>query len=306
MEFNRFDVSAKELVWDEPDAWLDRLGIGPPGPVYVIDSNITTLTADADKVIRVGGPQPYLVNVEFQSSHQTDLLEIVWFRQAALFHRHRLSVLTVLVLLRPDANSPRLDGTFEIKMPDGWLTNRYNYLVVRLWEDDPEPYLTGGVSLVPLAPMTRVAETEESLRGLVRRMAERIDAEPESRAAKLGSATYLLMGLRYEDKFASQLLDGVQNMKESTTYQAILREGATRAASRVNSGCCFVWEPSGSASPTKPRGPPSRRSRILIGSKPWENVSSTPTSTIGKTCCARRDPRSRRCDSRCRTTGDDD
>lgn len=225
MEFNRFDVSAKELVWDEPDAWLDRLGIGPPGPVYVIDSNITTLTADADKVIRVGGPQPYLVNVEFQSSHQTDLLEIVWFRQAALFHRHRLSVLTVLVLLRPDANSPRLDGTFEIKMPDGWLTNRYNYLVVRLWEDDPEPYLTGGVSLVPLAPMTRVAETEESLRGLVRRMAERIDAEPESRAAKLGSATYLLMGLRYEDKFASQLLDGVQNMKESTTYQAILREG---------------------------------------------------------------------------------
>ena len=31
MEFNRFDVSAKELVWDDPAAWLDRLAIGPPG-----------------------------------------------------------------------------------------------------------------------------------------------------------------------------------------------------------------------------------------------------------------------------------
>ena len=225
MEFNRFDVSAKELVWDGPAALLDRLGIGPPGPVEVIDSNITALTADADKVIRVGGPKPYLVNVEFQSSHQTDLLEILWFRQAALYHRHRLPVLTALVLLRPEANSPRLDGTFEITMPDGWLTNRYNYRVVRLWEDDPEPYLTGGVNLVPLAPMTHVPESEEALRGLVRRMAERINAEPEPRAAKLWMATYLLMGLRYEESFASQLLEGVQNMKESTTYQAILREG---------------------------------------------------------------------------------
>ena len=93
---------------------------------------VTTLTAAADKVIHVGGPQPYLVNFEVQSSHQTDLVETTWFRQAALFHRHRLVVLTVLVLLRPDANSPSLTGTFELSMPDGWQTNRYNYRVVRL------------------------------------------------------------------------------------------------------------------------------------------------------------------------------
>ena len=37
MDFNRFDVSAKELVWDDPAAWLDRLVIGPPGSVEVID-----------------------------------------------------------------------------------------------------------------------------------------------------------------------------------------------------------------------------------------------------------------------------
>src|SRR6476620_377638 len=127
MDVNRFDASAKELVWDVPAAWLDRLGIGPFGLVEVIDSDITALTAAADKVIRVGGPEPCLVNIELQSSHQLDLPETLWFRQAALFHRHRLPVLTVLVLLRREANSPRLTGTFEIKMPDGWQTNRYNY-----------------------------------------------------------------------------------------------------------------------------------------------------------------------------------
>src|SRR5262245_45031772 len=38
MEFNPFDVSAKELVWDDPAAWRERFGIGLAGPVEVIDS----------------------------------------------------------------------------------------------------------------------------------------------------------------------------------------------------------------------------------------------------------------------------
>ncbi len=223
MEFNRFDVSAKELIWDDPATWLDRLAIGPAGPTVVIDSDITTLTAAADKVIHVGGPQPYLVNFEVQSSNQTDLVETTWFRQAALFHRHRLPVITVLVLLRREANSPSLTGCFEIRVPDGWLTNQYNYRVVRIWQEDPQPYLTAGVNLVPLVPLTNFAE--KALPELVQRMADRINAEPEPRAAMLWTATYLLMGLRFSDEFASQLLEGVQNMQESTTYQAILREG---------------------------------------------------------------------------------
>jgi hypothetical protein len=41
------------------------------------------------------------------------------------------------------------------------------------------------------------------------------------------------MGLRYSDELASQLLEGVQNMKESTTYQAILREGRVSEAQRL-------------------------------------------------------------------------
>ncbi len=78
---------------------------------------------------------------------------------------------------------------------------------------------------MPLAPLTKVPETEEALRGLVRRMAERINAEPEPRADKLWTATYFLMGLRYSNEFAFQLLEGVQNMRGSTTYQAVLKEG---------------------------------------------------------------------------------
>ena len=223
MEFNRFDVSAKELVWDDPAAWLERLGIGPPGPATVIDSDITALTAAADKVIRVDGPEPYLVNIELQSSYDAALLRALWFRQVALDYRHDLPVLTVLVLLRKEANAPALTGVYQRHMPDGRPTNRYDYRVVRLWREPVEPYLAAGVGLVPLAPLADVAAAD--LPGVVRRMAERINREPRPRAAKLWTATYLLMGLRYSDEQANQLLEGVLEMRESTTYQAILREG---------------------------------------------------------------------------------
>ena len=43
--FNPFDVATKELIWDDPRAWLEKLGVQADGPVELIDSDITTLTA---------------------------------------------------------------------------------------------------------------------------------------------------------------------------------------------------------------------------------------------------------------------
>jgi hypothetical protein len=53
-------------------------------------------------------------------------------------------------------------------------------------------------------------------------MADRINAEPETRAAKLRNATYLLIGMRFSDELAAQFPEGVQNMQESTINQSIL------------------------------------------------------------------------------------
>jgi predicted transposase YdaD len=213
----------KELVWDDPPALLERIGIPYAGTVDVIDSDITTLSASADKVIRVPEPEPYLVDIELQSYHDSDLVRTLWYRQVALDYRHNLTVLTVVVLLRREANSPRLDGTYERKLPDGFQTNRYNYNVVRLWEDDPELYLNASVALVPLAPLADVSRTE--LPGVIQRMKARIGREPRPRAAKLFAISYLLMGLRYEDELTNQLFEGIEIMRESTTYQRILTEG---------------------------------------------------------------------------------
>jgi hypothetical protein len=223
MDFNQYDVAAKERVWVDPSCLQQRLGFDPTWPVDVIESGITTLTASADKVIRVRGPSPFLLNLEFQGNHQADLVRTLWFRQVALDYRHGLPVLTVLILMRKEANSPSLTGIYERNGPDGRATNRYHYEVVRLWQEDPEIYLNGGIALVPRAPLTRVSEPD--LPALFRRMRDRLDGEPPERASHLSVASYTLMGLRFSDELIERLFEGMKGMKESTTYQKILREG---------------------------------------------------------------------------------
>ncbi len=44
-------------------------------------------------------------------------------------------------------------------------------------------------------------------------------------ARDLWLATYLLLGLKLTQDFVGQLLQGVRQMRESSTYQAILQEG---------------------------------------------------------------------------------
>ena len=93
-----------------------------------------------------------------------------------------------------------------------------------MWEIPAEQFAEGGLGLLPLAPVAQIAETE--VPSLIRKMDSRLLAEtPSGEYAKLWTATYLMMVLRYEEAIIDVLLQGVRNMRESVTYQAILREG---------------------------------------------------------------------------------
>ena len=104
-------------------------------------------------------------------------------------------------------------------MPDGRLVHDFRYLVVRCWERPVEEILAG-----PLAPLAVAAEAD--LPGVIRRMQARVDREAAPGAAgELWTSTDILLGLSHDADFIRVLLRGVRNMKESSTYQAILQEG---------------------------------------------------------------------------------
>jgi predicted transposase YdaD len=130
----------------------------------------------------------------------------------------------MVLVLHPGADSPQLNGVFERGFPGEPADIMLRYRVVRVWEVSAERWLAGGLGVLPLAPLGAVQEAE--LPAVIARMKERLDREvPRRQAAELWSATYILMGTRYEESLIETLLQGVITMEESVTYQAILRKG---------------------------------------------------------------------------------
>jgi predicted transposase YdaD len=220
-----YDATLKTLAETSPADWPPLLGLRR-ARVTIGDADIATVVSGAtDKVLHVHDRPEYLLHLDFQSGHDTSLLPgKLRLYSAVLEYRSGLLVRSAAVLLRPEADSPQLTGRLERAFPGEAPYAYQGYLVLRVWQMPPERFLKGGLGMLPLAPISNVREAE--LPRVIRRMKQRLSGRRErARAPDLWAATYVLLGLRYSEEFAQVLLQGVLGMKESVTYQAILREG---------------------------------------------------------------------------------
>ncbi|MDB5310652.1 MAG: hypothetical protein JWO38_4854 [Gemmataceae bacterium] len=216
-----YDATAKDLIEADPAGWVAFLGCpAPPGAVRLVDADLSTVTTDADKVILVTHPAPWILHLEVQANRDDSIPRRYLQYNALLQHRHQLPVATVVILLRP---SGELTGRWAVRPPIGpsW---EFAYSTIRVWERPVADFLGGPLGVLPLAPLADVRPPD--LQEVVGRMKDRLDREADRPlAAKLWTATYLLMGLRYQQAVADTILSGVMQMEESVTYQAIIRRG---------------------------------------------------------------------------------
>ncbi|HEY2910006.1 MAG TPA: hypothetical protein VGI99_07155 [Gemmataceae bacterium] len=222
-----YDATSKDIIETDPAGWVAFLGCRvEPGAVRLVDADVSTITAEADKVIRVEQPFPWILHLELQASRD-ELLPRRLFRYNALLHaRHGLPVASVAVLLRTQADSRGMTGLLESASPIG-TSLAFRYYVLKVWRRPADDFLNGPIGLLPLAPLGDVKQS--ALPALVERMRKRIAGRSDRPlAAKLWSASYVLMGLRYETALIESLLSGVRQMEESVTYQAILNRGVKK------------------------------------------------------------------------------
>ncbi len=59
-----FDAVLKHLVEAYPSAWLAAVGWPTSGPVRVIDADVSTVTAGADKVLWVDETPPWVTHLD--------------------------------------------------------------------------------------------------------------------------------------------------------------------------------------------------------------------------------------------------
>jgi hypothetical protein len=150
----RFDATIKDLLEEFlPDyraAIRDQFGWALSGAMRVIDADVSTISASADKVCLVEGPPRSLLDLEPQTGPDAELPERLLKYSVLLTARHKLYVRTVLLLLRPKADGPHLTGLLRYQIDgdeDAYLLFRYH--VLRVWQLPVETVLTGGLGLLP-------------------------------------------------------------------------------------------------------------------------------------------------------------
>lgn len=222
-----YDASTKYLLEVRLADWLPLSGRTTTAHVEIVDADVSTVTAAADRVLRVEEEHPWLLHVELQSSRDPLLPARVQMYNSLIGWRHGFPVRSLAVLLRPAAEGPELTGVVERGFAGEPPYLVFRYQIVRIWQLRVETFLNGGLGLVPLAPLGAVTEAE--LPGVIRRMQQRIDREAgPDEAGTLWTAADVLMGLRYSRELVGDLLRGVRGMKESVTYQAIVEEGVEK------------------------------------------------------------------------------
>ncbi|WP_395094415.1 Rpn family recombination-promoting nuclease/putative transposase [Armatimonas sp.] len=220
-----FDATTKELVRFQPEDWLALLGL-PPEPCELVDTDLATVSTEADRLIQVNSTPPYLVHIEFQAGHDGHAVPVRMLRYNVLADAQTsLSVLSYVILLRPEADSPALTGAVERLRPNGSRYLAFEYGVIRLWKLPVANILRGGLATLPLALLCDLSAT--TAENVVSSMATRIETEARVESKrKLWASTYLLAGVRYAPQIAGKLLEkAVAEMKESMTYQKILADG---------------------------------------------------------------------------------
>lgn len=164
-----FDATLNHIIDTRPDDWASsptaspnhlaaRAGV-PPGPAAVVDTDLS-LTVQADKVFRVGGPVPALLHLELESNPRLGMPGDLLRYNVLVGHQAGLPVHSVLMLLRPKANASNQTGVYQLRGAGGAVYLEFRYTVVRVWEESLGGLLAAGVGLAPLAVLTNEAAAD--------------------------------------------------------------------------------------------------------------------------------------------------
>jgi hypothetical protein len=222
-----YAVTTKDMLQRDPPSWMAYLRLNPGGPIDVIDADVSTVPAGADQVYRIGGRRSHLIHIEMQSHRDWRLPRRLWRYNALLDLKYDLRVRSIALLLRPEADSRKLTGVLDLRLPDGVRVVTFHYRVIRAWEQPVEPLLLVPLATLPMAPLADVPL--EDVPSVLERIDARLAAEARpAEAVRMMTSALTLAGMRLDPDAIEALRRRLRTMnilKDSSFYQVMLKEG---------------------------------------------------------------------------------
>jgi hypothetical protein len=224
-----FDATLKDLIEGFPRDWLDKLGIPITGPIEVLSPELSTVTAAADAVLRVGA---LVVHIDAESGPDPGLPARLLLYNVLSYRRTGLPVHSAVVLLRPNANAGNLTDTIRYApRPGGELNFRFE--IIKVWESPAEELVAGGLGLLPLAVLGRPPAGQsrrQAIPDIMERVAARaLDELPHGRAERVIASALILAGMHLTDEQIEDAIRRLPAVIESVTYRVFEKIGAVKA-----------------------------------------------------------------------------
>jgi hypothetical protein len=230
-----FDATLKDILGQNAADLAPVLHLPTDLPYRTLNIDLSTVSAATDVAFGFGDPLEQIVDVNFQAGPDPRVDARLLLYNAAYHHHHPVPVRSVLVLLRPAADLSRLTGRLAFQAGAGGV--EFHYEVIRLWRRALGPFLTGGLRLLPLAPLCELpadVPLEQALREVVHQIDRRLVLEaPYPQAVKLMTATFVLAGMRVGRQALGEVFRGVKLMFESSAFDLYEEKGRVEASHRL-------------------------------------------------------------------------
>ncbi len=215
-----FDATLKDLFDQNPSDLRAAFSLPDLEPARVLNVDLSTISAATDLAIGFGEPVQEIVDLNFQSGPDANVAARMLLYNAALHLKYAAPVRSVLILLRPKSDARGLDG--KKTYVSGGQRLSFEYGVVRLWKQPLDLFLSGGVGLLPLAPLCKMP-AGIPLHVALQRVISEIDRTlarlpDQAKAVRLMTAAFILTGLRVPRNSLASIFEEVRIMHKTTAW----------------------------------------------------------------------------------------
>ena len=231
-----FDATLKDIVAQYPADFAGVFGLPTNVPTTSLNIDLSTVSAATDIALGFDNPLKEIVDVNVQSGPDPGLPGRLHLYNAALHHRYDVAVRSILVLLRPKADSANLTGKLVYGQNPALV--EFEYEAIRLWQGPVDDYFSKcGLAALPLATLCKMPKGQslpDALRDVVHEIDRRLKLELEhATVVKLMTAAYILTGLRVTKHSLATIYRGIGLMQESTAFDEATEEGEIKRSHRV-------------------------------------------------------------------------
>ena len=243
-----FDATLKGILNKSPADLRVLFRLPTIEPAIALNVDLSTISAATDVAFGFGEPLQEIADLNFQSGPDPYVDARLLLYNAAFHLRFHVPVQSILVLLRPKAETAGLTG--KLTYLSGNKRVVFEYEVIRMWHEPVQQYLTGGLSVLPLAMLCEMSHgkpLDKALREVMREIDRRLAAEPDhAEAVRVMTAAYKLTFLRLPKDRVESIFEGASIMHETVAWDEAVDEGRVKTARRalLNQGRKLFGTPS--------------------------------------------------------------